>query len=328
MTCVEQFILVVGLRSGDSLVKQSVDIGRKRVGERIEVHRHVLDKVKIMKLLAHRAQLLAYLADRLHIDFNLNTEFAGKDIYQFKGRSSRATAKPPYVGVEYVYTVYHGHERRSQSVAGRTVSVEVHRHTECSLKLGHYSGYTRRIDQSGHILKRYYLGAISLHSLGLLHKVFVSKYLLGLLAEEFAEKSFRFFLLRIYRVANSSVGNAAELVDHAYRLLNIVKVVKSVKYTHHVKTVLDSLGIKAFEHGVGIRNITKQVTTARKGRQKRASFHGLAHLAQTVPRRLVEITHYRVGHSTAPHFHDIEIGIFIQRQQPVNTGLRHTGSKQ
>ena len=49
---------------------------------------------------------------------------------------------------------------------------------------------------------------------------------------------------------------------------------------------------------------------------------GFAHLAQTVPRRLVEITHYRVGHSTAPHFHDIEIGIFIQRQQPVNTGLR------
>ena len=84
---------------------------------------------------------------------------------------------------------------------------------------------------------------------------------------------------------------------------------QSLFATRMPQTVLDSLGIKAFEHGVGIRNITKQVTTARKGRQKRASFHGLAHLAQTVPRRLVEITHYRVGHSTVNDLDNVKESI-------------------
>ena len=40
MTCVEQFILIVGLRGGDSLVKQSVDIGRKRVEKAYDVSKY------------------------------------------------------------------------------------------------------------------------------------------------------------------------------------------------------------------------------------------------------------------------------------------------
>ncbi len=100
------------------------------------------------------------------------------------------------------------------------------------------------------------------------------------LAEQAAEESllagsFGGFVLGVYGIADSGIGNAAEFVDEADRLLDIVDVVEGVEDAHHVEAVFDSLLIEALQNAVGIRHIAEEVAAAGKGRKERAAVDGL-----------------------------------------------------
>ncbi len=217
--------------------------------------------------------------------------------------------------------------------------MEVDVNIDIGFEFGDDGGCTRRCHEAGHILEGDYLGAEGFHSLGFLNEVFVGENFLGsgscgsFLAEQFGEEALgcfdlRRFFLGVYGVAYGTVGDAAQGVDHADGLLDVVDVVERIKDTHNIQTVGDSFFVEAFEHIVGIRHIAKKVATARQSRQHRLALHDFGDGAQTIPGRFVEIAHYRVGYGAAPYFHNVEAGILVQRQQFVNFGLAQTGGEQ
>ena len=133
------------------------------------------------------------------------------------------------------------------------MGVEIHRHFQGSLELGHEGVDARRAYQAGHILESDHLGAERLHLLGFFYKIFVGKDL-------FIFRS----AFRIDSVADCCVSYAAELIDHADGALDVVDIIESVEDTHHVETVLYSLGIETFQHAVGIRHVSEEVAATRK----------------------------------------------------------------
>ncbi len=191
--------------------------------------------------------------------------------------------------------------------------VEVHGHLERFLQLGHKSIDAGGIHQTGHILDRYHLGADFLHLHSLVYEILVGEdLLLGCI------------ILGVYCVADSRVGDTAQLVDHHDRVMDVVDVVEGVEDTHHVQTVLDGLLVEALEHAVGIRHIAEKVTAAREGGEQRDALHCLRALAEAVPGTLAQITHHGIGHSTAPDFHDIEFSITVEGEKTVHVLLLHT----
>ena len=213
------------------------------------------------------------------------------------------------------------------------MGVEIDRNFHGGLEFRDNGGGTQRAYQACHILKSDYLGAETFHFAGFFHEVFVGEYFLGLFrlfAEELGEETgfLRRFGLGVYGVADGAVGDAAKLVDEADGLADVVDVVESVEYTHHVEAVGDSLFIETFENAVGVGHITEEVAAAGKSAQQGFSFHCLGDGAQTIPWRFVEIAHHRVGHSAAPDFHDVEAGVFVVRQQFVDFCLAQTSGEQ
>ena len=142
------------------------------------------------------------------------------------------------------------------------MGVEINRNSERSLQLRHKRGDARRVDQSRHILKSDYLGAVCLHSLGFSHEILISKYLLRLFPKHTCKEPFRLLFLRIDGVAHRAIGNSAKVIDHLYGALHIVKVIECVENTHDVKSIVDCRFIETIENGVGVRHIAKQVTPA------------------------------------------------------------------
>ena len=281
MACVEEFLFVAGLGGGDGAVDLSLDIGGQLVLERIEGTRHlVLVEVEGSEDLACVKQVIANLADGLHVALKLYAEFLCEYIYELDCRSSRASAKPPDVGVEDVDAVEDGHDRRCQSIAGCAVSVEVDGYLDVGFELGYDGCCARGAYEACHLLEGDDLCAEAFHFLGFFDEVFVGENLFGLLglfAEEAREESGfgSFGRLRIDRVAYGSVGYAAELVDHLDGFLHIVDVVEGVEDTHHVEAVLDSFLIEAAEHIVGVGYVAKEVAAARQCRQQGFALHGL-----------------------------------------------------
>ena len=202
-----------------------------------------------------------------HVGFDFNTEFFCEQVHKLYGRSCGTAAEPPYVGVQDVHAVDYRHHRRRQAVAGCTMGVEIDRNFHGGLEFRDNGGGTQRAYQACHILKSDYLGAETFHFAGFFHEVFVGEYFLGLFrlfAEELGEETgfLRRFGLGVYGVADGAVGDAAKLVDEADGLADVVDVVESVEYTHHVEAVGDSLFIETFENAVGVGHITEEVAAA------------------------------------------------------------------
>ena len=239
----EHSFLVVGLSGFDGFVEESIDFGRQSVVKRIErLGEVVLMKVDGSQTLANVEEFVANLAHSFHVTFHFHAEFLSEDVDKFDSRSSRTFGKPPNVGVEDVNAVHNSHHARSQAVAGSTVSVEVDRHVDSSLKFRHQRSHTSRIYQACHILDGNHLGAESFVALSFFYKIFVGKYLFSIYVVVF----------RINSVAHSTIGYAAKFVDDFYRFLNVVEVVKSIEDTHNAKTILDGFYIETLDDIGGI----------------------------------------------------------------------------
>ena len=321
MAAVEQGSLVESLCGSNSLVEEGIDFGGEFVGKRIEMAgEFVFVEVHVGKVAADAFQAVADFAHFLHIDVYLHAEFLTENVDKLDGGSGRAFAEEPYVGIENVNAVEDSHERGGQAVAGGAVGVEVNGDFHSLLQLADNRCGAQRVDKAGHILERDDFRAKALHLHGFVDEILVGEDFLGcfgslFFAEERRQESLfgsgGNFVFRIYGIANGGIGYSAEFVDEADGFLDVVDIVEGVEDTHHVETVFDGLFIETFENGIGIGDITEEVSAARKSRKKRLSFDGFAYGAQANPRRFVEVTHYRVGNRSAPYFHNIEACIVI-----------------
>ena len=330
---IEQCLLVVSLRILNGLVEERIYLGRKCILQRVEVVGEVLHEVEVVKLLAYFLQLCANLAHSLHVCLHFHSELLAEHIDKLKCRCSRAATEIPYISVENIHSVDNRHQRRSKSVARRTVCVEIHRHTHSLFQLRHKRCKARRVHKSGHILQRDNLGTHCLKALGFLHEIFIGEnqfLFLQAAKQAMQEASCALLLewLRIDSVAHRSIGYSTQAVDNLYRLTHVVKVVERIKNTHHVQSVLDCLLIEALYHLSRIRHIAKKIATTRQCSQERLALNLLACCAQAVPRALTKIAHYRVGNCATPHLYCIESCLLVVGQQLVDAFLRHTGCKQ
>ena len=317
MACIKKFLFLVSLGGFDGTVEFSVDLCGHSFVSLVEIFRpFVFVKVEIRKCLTGILEFVTDPGHSLHICFKLHAHLAAEDVDEFYRRCGRTTTEPPYVGIDDIHTLDDGCQHCSQTVAGCAMSMEIHRHLKSGLKLGHKAVDTRGTYESGHILKGDHLCSEFLHLFGLLYKILVGENFL-ILGSTF----------RIDCIAYSGICDTAQLVDHTDGALDIIDVIERVENTHHIETVLDSLLVKTFEHRIGIRHIAEQVAATGKSRKKRYALHCLATFAKTVPGAFAEVTHHRVGNGTAPDFHNIELGVSIERKKFVNILLLHTGGE-
>ncbi len=255
MACVEKFLLLVGLGHLDGTVELGVDLLRHLCVSLVEVALPaVFVEVESCEGNAGVLELFADLGHGLHVDIEFNTEFAAEDVDELDGRSCRATAKPPDVGVDDIDALYYGCQHRSKAVAGGAMCVEIHGHLKRGFQLGHEGVYARGIHKACHILEGHHLGAEFLHLDGLVYEVVVGEDLLVLSGA-----------LGVDRVAYGRVGDSlvavesVELVDHLDGALDVVEVVECVEDTHHVQTVFDRFLIESFKHVIGVGYIAEKV---------------------------------------------------------------------
>ena len=205
--------------------------------------------------------------------------------------------------------------------------MEIHRDTRRSLQLLDECADTLWRNKSRHILDGNHIRTESCQLLCLCHEIVIGKYRSRILLAHklLEERELRIF--RIYGVADCAVGNTAILLHIFDCRFYILDIVQAVEDTHNTKTTLNGVAAETLDNLVGIRCITKEVTTTREGCEFRHIANLLLDAFKAIPRVLAEVAHHRVRHCTTPYLHSIEVCIFVIRETSLQLRLRHTGSK-
>ena len=294
------------------------------VGQRVERIGENLHGVHRVELLADGIKLLVDLGDRLHVDVELNAHLLTENPDQFDGRSRRTAREIPYIRIDDIGSCLDSGHDGSQAVARRAVGMEVDRNRQVLLEQLDQTRHALGRNQPAHVFDRDHVGAEGGHLLGLAQEILVGEYGLGQpFALEHGFEALHTAEMRIDRIADGAVGDAAVLLDVFDRRFDVVHVVQRVEDAHDAEPRLDRIAAESLDDLVGIGSVAEQVAASRKGRQLRHVAHHGVNLLEAVPRIFVQVAHHRVGYGAAPHFHCVEIGVLIERQYTVDLLLFH-----
>ena len=329
LACGEQLLEVLALCSLDGLVEQGVHLGGKGILHGVESLGCGLlgTEYRQLQLLAYALELGVYLRHGIHVHTDIDTHLLAEDIDELQSRRSGALAEPPAVGIHDVDAGGDGGKYRSQTVTRSTVRVEVDRHIDILLEQLYQTADALGRNQTRHILDGDHVGTQSRHLLGLVEEILIREDRLRRTLSEQTLKERGLRILRVDRITYGAVGDAAVLLHILDRRLDVVHVVQRIEDTHDAESALDGITAEAVDDLVRIGRISEQVAAARQSRQLRHVAHSLVYRLKTGPRVLTQISHYRIGHRTAPNLHGIETGILVVGQTAVYLLLRHTGSE-
>ena len=195
-------------------------------------------------------------------------------------RLGRALGQRGQRGIHDVAARLDGLEDGHRAGTGGVVGVQVNRQLGVRLELLDEAVGVIRQQQVRHVLDADGVRAHLLDLLGELHEV----------------------LLRVHRadrVADGDFADAAVLLGGLDGLLQVAHVVERVEDADDVNAVLDGLLDERIDDVVRVVLVTQDVLAAEEHLQLRVG-HGLAQLAQTLPRVLVQEAHAAVKRGAAP----------------------------